>query len=346
MISVSIIGGTGYTGQELLRILCNHPKVKVEGIITRSHPGERFSNIYPSLKGLVDAECSEFESRGFIDRSDVVFIALPHGLTAPFAAEASRKGKKVVDLGADFRFNSPQTYQQWYSSRHPHPELLERAVYGIPEINRDRIKDTAIVANPGCYPTCSILTIAPLLKEDVIDEHSIIIDAKSGISGAGRELRLGSLFCEADENIKAYGVAGHRHQPEIEEQLTFIAGKEVRVSFTPHLVPMSRGIMVTAYGNLKREADMDMLFEMYREFYSGEYFVRVMEKGKMPETRQVRASNFCDIGIAVDRHTNRVIACGVIDNLVKGASGQAVQNMNILCGLPESTGLDIPPVYI
>ncbi len=346
MIRVGIVGGTGYTGQELVRILYSHPKVRIEGILTRTYAGEQFANIYPNLLNFTDILCEDFEDRSILDRSDVIITALPHGLSAPFVMEAYQRGKKVVDLGADFRFADVDIYEKWYEVEHPCAPLLDEAVYALPEINRERIRGTRIAGNPGCYPTCSILTIAPLLKEDIIDESSVIIDAKSGVSGAGRSLKLGSHFCECNENIKAYSIASHRHMPEIEEQLTQIAGKKVNVTFTPHLIPMNRGILVTVYAAVKKKISREELYEIYREFYRGEYFIRIMEKGQMPETKQVRNSNFCDIGVAVDEHTGRVIVCGVIDNLVKGASGQAVQNMNIICGLPETMGLDVPPVYI
>lgn len=346
MLKVGIVGGTGYTGQELVRMLYSHPEVKIEGILTRSYAEEKFADIYSNLKGFTDIICEEFEDRSIINRSDVIITALPHSLSAPIVMEAYHKGKKVVDLGADFRFSNVEVYKSWYKVKHPCPELLKEAVYAIPEINRDEIKNAIIVGNPGCYPTCSILSIAPLLTEDFIDEHSIIIDAKTGVSGAGRSLKLGSHFCECNESIKAYGVAGHRHLPEIEEQLTKISGKNVTASFTPHLVPMNRGILTTIYASLKKDVSLEELYQVYREFYRNEYFVRIMEKDKMPETRQVRNSNFCDIGIAVDEHAGKVIVCGVIDNLVKGASGQAIQNMNIICGLPEIMGLDTPPVYL
>ena len=346
MIKAGIIGGTGYTGQELVRILHNHPGVRVEGIATRNYGGELFSNIYPSLEGFTNILCESFEDRSLIERSDVIITALPHGLSAPIVIQARQRGKKAVDLGADFRFSDPEVYEKWYRVEHPSPGLLKEAVYGIPELNREEIKEGEIVGNPGCYPTCALLAIAPLVKEDVVDEGSIIIDAKTGISGAGRTVKLVSHFCECNENIKAYGVAGHRHLPEIEEQLGKIAGKKITLCFTPHLAPMSRGILATVYGSLKRDMALEELHEIYSEFYLKEYFVRVMDKGKMPGTGQVRNSNFCDIGVALDPHTGRVIICGAIDNLVKGASGQAVQNLNIVCGLPEKMGLDIPPVYL
>jgi len=346
LIKVGIIGGTGYTGQELVRLLCRHPEIRLEGISSRSSAGEMYSNIYANLKGFADLSCADFEDNGLIDRSDIVIAALPHGLSGPIVSEANRKGKRVIDMGADFRFADAKVYEQWYGTDHPCPQLLETAVYGIPELNRDRIRDAAIVGNPGCYPTCSILAFAPLLKEDMLEDNSIIIDAKSGVSGAGRALKLGSHFCECNESVKAYGTAGHRHTPEIEEQLSAIAGKKVTISFTPHLVPMNRGMLVTGYGSLKKDTEAEELNELYTDFYHGEYFVRVMEKGKMPATGQVRNSNFCDIGIAVDQRAGRVVVCGVIDNLVKGASGQAVQNMNIMCGFNEKEGLDMPPAYL
>lgn len=346
MIRVGIIGGTGYTGQELVRMLYNHSKVRLEGIVSKSYLGEFYADIYSNLYGFTGLVCEDFAENDIINRSDVVIIALPHGLSGPIVMEAVEKGKKVVDLGADFRFSDPIIYQQWYGIEHPCPHLLCNAVYGIPELNREKIKGATLVGNPGCYPTCSILTLAPLLRKNMLEDNSIIIDAKSGVSGAGRALKLESHFCECNESVKAYGVAGHRHLPEIEEQLSKIAGCKVVVSFTPHLVPMNRGILVTAYGKLKKNTTVEELYELYGDFYNKEYFVRVMEKGKMPVTGQVRNSNFCDIGIAVDERTGRVIVCGVIDNLVKGASGQAIQNMNIMCGLPEKEGLDMPPAYL
>ena len=345
MIKTALIGGTGYTGQELARMLYTHPEVKIEGILTRSYAGELFSDIYPNLKNMTDNRCVDFEDKKVIENSDVIITALPHGVSAPVVMDAYQQGKKVIDLGADFRFSDVNVYEKLYDVVHCCPVLLDKAVYGIPEINREEIEGRDIVGNPGCYPTCSILTTAPLLKEEIVEENSIIIDAKSGVSGAGRSLNQGSLFCECNDSIKAYGVATHRQMPEIEEQLSKISGKSVRVSFTPHLTPMNRGILATVYATMKKDISVKDLYEVYTEFYRGEYFVRIMEPGKMPETRQVRGSNYCDIGVAVDKHTNRVIVCGAIDNLVKGASGQAIQNMNIICGLPEKMGLDIPPMY-
>ncbi len=346
MIKAGIIGGTGYTGQELVRLLCRHPDISIEGISARSGAGQRYTDIYTSLRGFTGLVCEDFGKGDLIDRSDIVIAALPHGLSGAIVSDAHKKGKKVVDLGADFRFADVRVYEKWYGTDHPCPGLLENAVYGIPELNRDLIRDAKVVGNPGCYPTCSILALAPLLKEDMLEENSIVIDAKSGVSGAGRALKPGSHFCECNESIKAYGVAGHRHTPEIEEQLSAISGKKVTVSFTPHLVPMNRGMLVTVYGNLKKSADAKKLNRLYSGYYGGEYFVRVMEEGKMPATGQVKGSNFCDIGIAVDVRTGRVIVCSVIDNLVKGASGQAVQNINIMYGFDEKQGLDIPPVYL
>lgn len=346
MIRVGIVGGTGYTGQELVRLLCRHPCVKIVGISARSDAGQNYSDIYANMRGFIHLACDKFENDGLIDRSDVVFVALPHGLSGEIVSKAHKKGGKVVDLGADFRFTDLKTYEDWYGIKHPCPELLEQAVYGLPEINRARIKNAKVVGNPGCYPTCSILALAPLLEEDFLEEGSIVIDAKSGVSGAGRSPKPASHFCECNESVKAYGVAGHRHVPEIEEQLTAIAGKEVTVSFIPHLVPMQRGMLVTAYGRLKRETDTGRLRDLYADYYKGEYFVRVMEEGRVPSTGQVRGSNFCDIGVVVDQRAGRVIVCSAIDNLVKGASGQAVQNMNLMFGLDEKEGLDMPPLYL
>lgn len=346
MIKVGIVGGTGYTGHELVRLLCGHPCVQLEGIAARSGAGKMYSDIYASLGTFTDIECEAFGQGGLIDRSDVIIAALPHGLSGQIVEEVWEKGKRIVDLGADFRFADAKVYQRWYNTQHPCTGLLEEAVYGIPEFNRHLIRDAKIVGNPGCYPTCSIFALAPMLEEGLLEESSIIIDAKSGVSGAGKSLKPGSHFCECNESIKAYKVAGHRHIPEIEQQLSIIAGKDITVSFTPHLVPMQRGMLITAYGSLKEDIGAEKLQELYTDFYKGEYFVRVMDMGKMPATAQVKGSNFCDIGIAVDQRTGRAVVCSVIDNLVKGASGQAVQNMNIMFGLDEKAGLDLPPLYI
>jgi N-acetyl-gamma-glutamyl-phosphate reductase len=346
LIKAGIIGGTGYTGHELIRFLCRHPRVIIEGISARSGAGQMYTDIYASMRGFAGLVCEEFGDGGLIDRSDIIIAALPHGLSGEIVAEAVIKGKKVVDLGADFRFSDVKTYETWYDTVHPCPELLESAVYGLPELNKNLIKDAKIVGNPGCYPTCSILALAPLIREDMLEENSIIIDAKSGVSGAGRTLRPGSHYCECNESVKAYGVAGHRHTPEIEDQLSRMAGRKVAVSFTPHLVPMQRGMLATVYGSLKEDVDAQKLHRLYADFYRNEYFVRIMEPGIMPATAQVKGSNFCDIGMAVDRRAGRVVVCSVIDNLVKGASGQALQNMNIMFGFDEKEGLDIPPVYI
>lgn len=346
MIRAGIIGGTGYTGQELVRLLCRHPHVEIGGISARSGAGQKYTDIYANLRGFTGLVCEGFGNDELIDRSDVIFTALPHGLSGEIVSKAYEKGKRVIDLGADFRFADAKVYEEWYGVKHPHPGLLENAVYGLPELNRNRVEEASIVGNPGCYPTCSILALAPLLKEDLLEEGSIVIDAKSGVSGAGRSLKLGSHFCECNESIRAYGVAGHRHTPEIEEQLSAAAGRKETVSFTPHLVPMQRGMLVTAYGKLKKGMDAGWLHQLYTGYYRDEFFVRVMEEGVMPSTGQVRGSNFCDIGLAVDKRTGRVIVCSVIDNLVKGASGQAVQNMNIMFGLDEKEGLDMPPLYL
>jgi len=346
LIKAGIVGGTGYTGQELVRLLCRHPHVKIGGISARSGAGQKYTDIYASLRGFTGLVCEEFGNDELLDRSDIIFTALPHGLSGEIVSKAYEKGKRVIDLGADFRFADVKVYEDWYGVKHPYPGLLKSAVYGLPELYRNQVVGARIVGNPGCYPTCSILALAPLLKEGLLEEDSIVIDAKSGVSGAGRSLKLGSHFCECNESIKAYGVAGHRHTPEIEEQLSATAGSKLTVSFTPHLVPMQRGMLVTAYGKLKKSTDTGRLRQLYVDFYRDEYFVRVMEEGIMPSTGQVRGSNFCDIGLAVDQRAGRVIVCSVIDNLVKGASGQAVQNMNIMLGFSEKEGLDAPPLYL
>ncbi|MDN5347834.1 MAG: N-acetyl-gamma-glutamyl-phosphate reductase [Clostridia bacterium] len=342
MLKVGIIGATGYTGAELVRLLSRHPQVELVALTSQSYAGEDFASVYPALNGYIDLQCADLSPQELLEQVDLAFIALPHGHAFEVAKEAARLGKRLIDLGADFRFRRAETYTEWYGLEHGAPELTARAVYGLPEVYRDEIRQAQLVANPGCYPTSAILALAPLLKEGLIDLDTIIIDAKSGVSGAGRKAVVNSLFVECNENIHAYGVAGHRHTPEIEQALSFLAGQEVRVSFTPHLVPMSRGILSTIYVRLNREITGQDLHSLYRAFYGREPFVRVLPPGRWPHTRWVYGSNYCDLGLAVDRRTGRAIIVSAIDNLTKGASGQAVQNMNIMCGFEETAGLDYP----
>ena len=344
-IKVSIIGATGYTGAELVRILSRHPEVELVSLTSRSYAGMSLREIYPHLHKYSHLVCEEINIQKLMDTSDVIFIALPHGHAMPAALEAARRGKKVVDLGADFRFTDYRVYEKWYKVEHEAKKLLSDAVYGLPEVNREKIKGARLVANPGCYPTSAVLALAPLLKNKLIDTGSIVIDSKSGVSGAGRGLSLGTHFCEVNENFKAYSVAAHRHTPEIEQELSKIAGEEITVTFTPHLLPITRGILSTVYAKPLSAVGKDEVRKLYLDFYKDEFFVRVLADGVFPQTKWVSGTNHCDIGVTVDSRTGRIIIISAIDNLVKGASGQAVQNMNIICGLPEDTALAGPGLY-
>lgn len=344
-VKASILGATGYTGAELVRLLAAHPAVELVGLTTQSYAGQPFWEVYPHLLGYVDLVCREQDVGALVRESDVIFAALPHGHAMHLAGEILGAGKALVDLGADFRLADARTFAAWYKMEHAAPELLPRAAYGLPEIHREKIRESRLVANPGCYPTGAILALAPLLRERLVETGSIVIDAKSGVSGAGRAPSLNTHFCEVNESIKAYGVASHRHTPEIEQELSRLAGEPVVVSFTPHLVPMTRGILCTAYARLACTAETAELVEIYRRFYAGERFVRVLPPGMLPATKMVAGSNHCDIGLVVDRRARRVVVVSAIDNLLKGAAGQAVQNMNIMFGLPEGEGLTGPGVY-
>lgn len=345
MIKAGIIGATGYTGVELVRLLSCHPQVELQVLTSRSYADQNIAAIYPSLLGKVNMNCSEQDTGQVIAQCDVVFVALPHGHSVPVVQEAVEQGKKVVDLGADFRFRDAKIYEEWYQLEHQAPELAASAVYGLPELYREEIKSASVIANPGCYPTASILALAPVLKKGLVNPQTIIIDAKSGVSGAGRKATLTTHFGEANENVNPYGVAGHRHTPEIEQELMAIAGEELQVSFTPHLMPMTRGILATCYATLNRKVSEKDLREAYKEFYAGEPFVHLLSEGQWPHTKWVYGSNRCLINLTIDSRTNRLIVCSVIDNLVKGAAGQAVQNMNLMFGLPETAALDFNGIY-
>lgn len=345
MIRVGIIGATGYTGAELVRLLCRHPRVELVGLTSRTYSGEPYWRIYPHLRNYVDRDCEELDLGQLVGRSDVVFTALPHSHSMDVAREIVKQGKRLVDLGADFRLKSRALYERWYGVTHTASELLADAVYGLPELYREQIRGARLVANPGCYPTASILAAAPLLKRDLVYPDSIIIDAKTGVSGAGRSFSLAAHYAEANENVLAYKVAAHRHTPEIEQELGLLAGQDLLISFTPHLVPATRGILATAYAKMSRFLDREELFSVYAEFYRDEPFVRVLPPGVLPRTKAVSGSNHCDIGVVSDSRTKRAVIVTAIDNLVKGASGQAVQNMNLMCGLDEATGLQSPGLY-
>ncbi|MCX4304522.1 MAG: N-acetyl-gamma-glutamyl-phosphate reductase [Acetatifactor sp.] len=351
MIRAGIIGATGYAGSELVRLLLNHRDVRIVWYGSRSYIDKRFYEVYGNMFQIVEEICKDDDLNELAGQADVIFTATPQGFLAGILTEEILSRVKIVDLSADFRIKDVAVYEKWYGIEHKSPQFIEEAVYGLCEINRDRITDrTRLVANPGCYTTCSILTAYPMVKEGLIDENTLIIDAKSGTSGAGRGAKTANLFCEVNENIKAYGVACHRHTPEIEEQLGYAGNCQVTVSFTPHLVPMNRGILVTEYARLRRRADgtlpgWEEIKAVYDSYYGKEKFVRVLERGVCPETKWVEGSNYVDIGFTIDERTGRIIMMGALDNLVKGAAGQAVQNMNLLFGLPEDRGLEFVPCF-
>ena len=338
MVRVGIYGGSGYTGQELLRLLVGHPEVTVVAATSRRFAGVPVAEVYPVFSGLTDLVYTDASPEEVAGKADFIFLALPHGVSMEFAPVFIRAGRKVVDLSADFRLRDAALYEAWYG-RHTSPETLGEAVYGLPELYRDQIRKTCLVANPGCYPTSIILGLAPLLNSRWIDPSSIIADSKSGVSGAGREPQIGSLYCEVAGGFKAYKVGGHRHTPEIEQELSLLAEKDLRISFTPHLLPVKGGILSTIYATLAREATVQEATDLYREFYRDESFVRICRSGQFPNLSSVVGSNYCDIGVTVDKRTGRIVVVAAIDNLIKGASGQAIQNMNIMSGFREETGL-------
>ncbi|WP_026508306.1 N-acetyl-gamma-glutamyl-phosphate reductase [Butyrivibrio sp. MC2013] len=349
MIKVGIIGATGYAGAEIVRILMGHPQAEIVWYGSRSFAGDKYESIYRNMFKIVDAKCMDEDMDKLSGEADVIFTATPQGLCASLVNEEILSKVKIIDLSADFRLKDVAVYEEWYKLEHKAPSYIEEAVYGLCEINRKDIAGARIVANPGCYTTCSILTAYPLVKEGLIDVDSLIIDAMSGVSGAGRGAKVANLYCEVNESAKPYGVANHRHTPEIEEQLGYAAGRKLLLNFTPHLVPMNRGILVTEYAKLTSKDGVLPTYEeiaaVYEKYYKDEHFIRLLNKGEYPETRWVETSNYVDIGFEIDRRTGRIIMMGALDNLVKGAAGQAVQNMNILFGLPENTGLDLVPAF-
>ena len=347
MIKVGIIGATGYAGNELVRLLLGHKDAEIVWLGSRSYIDQNYSDVYRNMFKLVDAKCMDDNMEQLANEVDVIFTATPQGLCASLVNDEILSKTKIIDLSADFRLKDVNVYEQWYKLEHKAPQYIDEAVYGLCEINRDKVsKDTRIIANPGCYTTTSILTLYPMVKEGIINPDTIIIDAKSGTSGAGRGAKVANLFCEVNESIKAYGVGTHRHTPEIEEQLGYACGRDdLKLIFTPHLVPMNRGILVTAYANLAKDVTYEDVKAAYDKYYDKEYFVRVLPKDVCPETRWVEGSNFVDIGFKIEPRTNRLIMMGALDNLVKGAAGQAVQNMNLLFGLPENEGLQLAPMF-
>ena len=345
MIKVGIIGATGYAGSELVRILLGHKDVEIKWYGSRSYIDKKYASIYQNFFQLGDANCMDDNMEVLADQVDVIFTATPQGLCASLVNEEILSKVKIIDLSADFRIKDVKVYEEWYKLEHKSPQFIEEAVYGLCEINREDVKKARLVANPGCYTTCSILTCYPLVKEGIIDPNTIIVDAKSGTSGAGRGAKVDNLFCEVNENMKAYGVATHRHTPEIEEQLGYACGEKIMINFTPHLVPMNRGILATAYASLKKDVTYEEVKAIYNKYYADEKFVRVLEKDVCPQTKWVEGSNYVDVNFKIDPRTNRIIMMGAIDNLVKGAAGQAVQNMNLMFGLKESEGLELVPMF-
>ncbi len=351
MIKVGIIGATGYAGAELVRILANHREAEVVWYGSRSYIDKRYCEVYQNMFRIVEDVCRDDNLTELAEQADVIFTATPQGFLAGVLTEDILSKVKIVDLSADYRIKDVAVYEKWYGIEHKSPQFIPEAVYGLCEVNRGKItENTRLVANPGCYTTCSILTAYPLVKEGLIDTGTLIVDAKSGTSGAGRGTKVANLFCEVNENMKAYGVATHRHTPEIEEQLSLAGNCQVTISFTPHLVPMNRGILVTEYASLRRKADGSLpsceeVRAAYDKYYAEEKFIRVLDGKVCPETRWVEGSNYVDINFVIDERTGRVIMMGALDNLVKGAAGQAVQNMNLLFGLPESEGLELVPCF-
>ena len=350
MVKVGIIGATGYAGNELVRLLMGHKDVEIMWYGSRSYIDKKYAEVYQNMFEIVEDTCLDDNMEELASKVDVIFTATPQGFLAGVLTEEILSRVKIIDLSADFRIKDVRTYEKWYKIEHRSLQFIEEAVYGLCELNRDKIKGARLIANPGCYTTCSILTAYPLVKEGLIDPDTLIIDAKSGTSGAGRGAKLPNLFCEVNENMKAYGVTNHRHTPEIEEQLGYAAGKEIVVNFTPHLVPMNRGILATEYATLNKKADgtlptYEEVKAVYDKYYKNEKFVRVLEKDICPETKWVEGSNYVDVNFKIDERTGRIIMMGALDNLVKGAAGQAVQNMNLLFGFDEAEGLNLVPMF-
>lgn len=344
-LNIAIVGSSGYTGGELVRLLLNHSKVAVTSITSEKSAGKPLSSIFPNLAGLTSLVCEHLVPETIAKKSDMVFLALPHMTAQAAAFHFCKLGKKVVDLSADYRLSDPAMYMAWYDHAHQHPELLKEAVYGLPELHRDTIRKASLIANPGCYPTGAILGLAPLMHQGSVDFGNIIIDSKSGVSGAGRSPSLVYHYPEVNEGVMAYKIGTHRHTPEIEQELSLLAGKKITLSFTPHLVPMNRGILTTIYANQTSPADTNQIHARYREFYKNAPFIRLLPVGQFPNVRDIRGSNFCDIGLYADPRTDRVIVVTAIDNLVKGASGQAIQNMNLMMGFDETEGLKFAGMF-
>ncbi len=347
MFQIAVIGATGYVGTEIIRILTQHPQIEIGAVVSRSFTGKSFSEIYPNFSKVFEMTLDEIDIDTLCQSNDIFITALPHEASSDIIPAIAKRGRRIIDHSALFRFKNKNTYETWYKSSHGMEDLLNQAVYGLPELYRNKIQQAQLVANPGCYPTCTILAIAPLMVKKLVHNNNIIIDAVSGVSGAGRKSDLAYSFCETHENFKAYGVINHRHTPEIEQEISILADEEVLISFTPHLMPIKRGMMSTCYLNLKdTDWTSESLYELYCEYYKDEYFVRILKPGILPEVKNVTGSNFIDISVNVDKRLNRAVVISTIDNLGKGAAGQAIQCLNIMLGLEETTGIKHPALYL
>lgn len=346
MIRVGVLGATGYAGIEVVRLLTSHPNTELVRVVSQSFVGQKISDVYQNLKGICDLECCALDIDDIVQNCDIVFTALPHGASKTVIPALFEKGIKIIDLSGDFRYNDPKVYEEWYGEPHSAPEVLEQSVYGLCELHRDEITKHRLVGNPGCYTTCSILGLAPLVASKSVNLKSLIVDAKSGVTGAGRSAALPNIYCEVNESVKAYKIAAHRHTSEIEQELSLLAGEDIKLSFTPHLIPMQRGILATCYADLNKSMSTDEAVELYKEYYKGEHFIRVYDAGALPEIKHVAGSNYVGLGIVIDERLGRAVVVSCIDNLIKGAAGQAVQNMNLLFDLDEKTGLNGAGLYL
>lgn len=340
MHKVAICGGSGYTGIELLRILARHKHIKVAAVTSEKSAGKRLADVFPHVRGYGNLTYEPLNKEKLLGKADIIFLALPHGASQEAVNFFSRNGKKVIDLSADYRLHDPDVYEQWYGVPHEFKSALRKAVYGLPELYRKKIRRSSLVANPGCYPTSAILGLMPAIRNKLVDVSSVVIDSKSGTSGAGRKADVSVSYCEVNEGFKAYGIGTHRHTPEIEQELSLLAGREVTVNFTPHLLPVNRGILTTIYAPLKKKSSSGKIRDLFHNAYRDEPFVRVLDRGAFPNIKNVRGTNYCDIGLELVERTNTLIVVSAIDNLIKGASGQAVQNMNIMLGFAETEALE------
>ncbi|NWF52029.1 MAG: N-acetyl-gamma-glutamyl-phosphate reductase [Nitrospirae bacterium] len=345
MLKIAICGGSGYTGGELLRVLSNHPLVTVTAVTSERSAGKTVTDLFPNLHKYSNLSYEPMKIDKILHKADLFFLALPHGESQEAVNFIFLHGKKVIDLSADYRIKDAKIYQEWYKVTHGFPNTLKKAIYGIPELYRNEISNADIIANPGCYPTGAILGLYPAIKNKLIDINFVVIDSKSGISGAGRKSDITFSYCEVNESFRAYSITNHRHIPEIEQELSAIAGKNVKVNFTPHIAPFDRGILTTIYSKFLKRVDIKNIIEIYRNTYINEPFIKLLEEGKLPNVKNVRGTNYCEIGIFVNKRTNTFIAVTAIDNLMKGASGQAIQNMNIMMGFDEKTALDLPGLF-